>query len=159
MTATVALRPIGFVRGGRERPFNDDWDSVAAAIELDTDWLGADAIRGLDGFSHAVVLYRFHVTDPATIVTGARHPRNDPDLPLTGIFAQRGHYRPNLIGSTVCRVRGVEGTTVHVQGLDAIDGTPVIDIKPYMTAFAPRGEIREPGWVEDVMKNYWKKQS
>ena len=78
-------------------------------------------------------------------------------MPLTGIFAQRGHYRPNLIGSTVCRVRGVEGATVHVQGLDAIDGTPVLDIKPYMTAFAPRGEIREPGWVEDVMKSYWKK--
>ena len=137
MTATISLRPIGYVRGGRKEPFNDDWDSVTAAIELDTDWLGAGAILGLDGFSHAVILYRFHVTDPATIVTGARHPRNNPDLPLTGIFAQRGHYRPNLIGSTVCRVLGVEGTAVRVRGLDAIDGTPVIDIKPYMDRLRP----------------------
>ena len=64
VTATIELRPIGFVRGGRKEPFNDDWDSVTATIELDTDWLGAEAILGLDGFSHAVVLFRFHVADP-----------------------------------------------------------------------------------------------
>ncbi len=157
--AMIELRPIGRVRGGRAEPFNDDWDSVTATIELDADWLGPDAVLGLDTFSHAEVLYRFHRTDPATIVTGARHPRNNPDLPLAGIFAQRGHYRPNLLGSTVCRVLGVDGATVRVQGLDAIDGTPVLDIKPYMTAFAPRGEIREPGWVDEVMGNYWVKKA
>ena len=155
----IALRPIGRVRGGRAEPFNDDWDAVTAAIELDADWLGADAIIGLNGFSHAEILYHFHRTDPASIVTGARHPRNDPDLPLAGIFAQRGHYRPNLLGSTVCRVLGTEGATVRVRGLDAVDGTPVLDIKPYMRAFAPRGEIREPGWVSEVMKNYWVKRT
>ena len=155
----IEIRPIGYVRGGRTEPFNDDWDSVTAAIELDTDWLGADAIAELDTFSHAVVLFRFHKTDPAKIVTGARHPRNNPDLPLAGIFAQRGHFRPNLLGSTVCRVLGIEGASVQVQGLDAIDGTPVLDIKPFMRAFAPRGEIREPDWVDQVMGNYWKNKS
>ena len=154
----IQLRPIGHVRGGRTEPFNDDWDSVTATIELDTHWLGADAIIGLDTFSHAEILFQFHKTDPATIVTGARHPRNNPDLPLAGIFSQRGHYRPNLVGSTGCRVLGSEGASVHVQGLDAIAGTPVLDIKPYMTAFAPRGEIREPDWVVGVMGSYWKKK-
>jgi len=155
----IELRPIGHVRGGRTEPFNDDWDAVTATIELDSDWLDGDAVLGLDTFSHAVVLFQFHKTDPATVVTGARHPRNNPDLPLAGIFAQRGHFRPNLLGSTVCRVLGIEGPIVRVQGLDAIDGTPVLDIKPYMTAFAPREQIREPDWVDLVMGNYWKKNS
>ena len=153
----IELRPIGHVRGGRAEPFNDDWDSVTARIELDTGWLGPDALAGLDAFSHAVVLFRFHRTDPARVVTGARYPRDDPALPLTGILAQRGHARPNMLGSTVCRILGVAGPTVHVQGLDAVDGTPVLDVKPYMRAFAPRGEIREPGWVSEVMASYWKK--
>ncbi len=155
----ITLRPIGYVRGGRSEPFNDDWDRVTATIELDTDWLSADSIVGLDDFSHVEILYHFHRTDRARIVTGARHPRDDPELPLAGIFAQRGHYRPNLLGSTVCRVLGTEGTAVRVRGLDAIDGTPVLDIKPYMRAFAPRGAVREPGWVAAIMENYWVKRA
>jgi tRNA-Thr(GGU) m(6)t(6)A37 methyltransferase TsaA len=153
----INLRPIGFVRGGRTEPVNDDWDSVSACIELDANWLGEASLLGLDSFSHAEVIYHFHKTDPATVVTTARHPRNNQDWPLTSIFAQRGHYRPNLLGITTCHVLGVDGTTVHVRGLDAIDGTPVLDIKPYMTEFAPRGEIREPDWAHDLMADYWQK--
>ncbi len=155
--AVISFRPVGWVRGGRRAPTNDDWDSVVSRIEIDGDWLGAESLIGLDRFSHAVILFRFHRTDPAEIITGARHPRNNPDLPLTGIFAQRGHTRPNLLGSTICRVLGVEGTVIHVRGLDAIDGTPVLDIKPHMRAFAPRGEVREPAWVDVVMGSYWRK--
>jgi tRNA (adenine37-N6)-methyltransferase len=154
----IILRPIGFVRGGRTEPTNDDWDSITARIELDTDWLSDQAILGLDGFSHAEVIFHFHQTDPETIVTTARHPRDNKNWPLAGIFAQRVHFRPNMLGATTCHILGVDGTSVHVRGLDAIDGSPVIDIKPYLTGFAPRGEVREPDWAGDLMSNYWRTQ-
>jgi tRNA (Thr-GGU) A37 N-methylase len=72
-----------------------------------------------------------------------------------GVFAQRGKNRPNRIGTTVCRVLGVEGTTLHVEGLDAIDGTPILDLKPWFSAFGPRGEVTEPAWVAGLMARYW----
>ncbi|NQW00646.1 MAG: SAM-dependent methyltransferase [Rhodospirillales bacterium] len=154
----IDLRPIGFVRGGRTEPTNDDWDRVTARIELDTDWLSCEAILGLDSFSHAEVIYYFHKNDPETIVTTTRHPRNNMNWPLTGIFAQRVHSRPNMLGITTCHILGVDGTSVHVRGLDAIDGSPVIDIKPYLSGFAPRGEVREPDWAGELMSDYWRIQ-
>lgn len=153
----IELRAIGFVRGGRTQPTNDDWDSVTASIELDQHWLTHEALFGLGEFSHAEVIYYFHQADPATIVTTARHPRGNKDWPLTGIFAQRGHFRPNLLGITTCRILEVKGREVMVRGLDAIDGTPVLDIKPYMVEFAPRGEVRQPDWSRVLMADYWKK--
>ncbi len=153
----INLRPIGFVRGGRTEQINDDWDTITARIDLDTDWLTSEAILGLDGFSHAEVIFQFHRTDPKTLVTTARHPRNNENWPLTGIFAQRGQFRPNRLGMTTCQVLGIDGVSVLVRGLDAIDGTPVLDIKPYMIDFAPRGEVRQPDWARALMSNYWKK--
>ena len=76
------------------------------------------------------VLFHFDRADPAKVVTGARHPRNNRDWPAVGIFAQRGKGRPNRIGSTVCRIVGVTGSSLRVAELDAIDGTPVLDLKP-----------------------------
>jgi tRNA (Thr-GGU) A37 N-methylase len=72
-----------------------------------------------------------------------------------GIFAQRGKTRPNRIGSTICRIVGVEGRTLVVAELDAIHGTPVIDIKPVMQEFLPREPVRQPEWAHQLMKNYW----
>jgi tRNA (Thr-GGU) A37 N-methylase len=72
-----------------------------------------------------------------------------------GILAQRAKDRPNRIGTTVCRVMSVDGLRIHVSGLDAIDGTPVLDVKPYMRGFAPRGEVREPAWAAELMAGYW----
>lgn len=155
----INLKPIGFVSGGRTEPINDDWDSITARIELDEDWLTGEAIFRLDRFSHAEVIYYFQKLDPATIVTTARHPRNNKNWPLTDIFAQREHFCPNQLGATTCHVIGVDGTSVHVRGLDAIDGTPILDIKPYMIDFAPRGDVREPDWASDLMSNYWKKDN
>ena len=94
--------------------------------------------------------------DPATIETSARHPRENREWPLVGIFAQRGKSRPNRIGATICRVRSIEGTIVHVDGLDAVDGSPVLDLKPWVSAFGPRGEIREPAWIGELMRGYWR---
>jgi tRNA-Thr(GGU) m(6)t(6)A37 methyltransferase TsaA len=155
----INLRPIGFVRGGRTEPINDEWDSVTSRIELDTDWLSSEAVMGLNGFSHVEVTFHFHETDPKSIVTTSRHPQDNKNFPLMGIFAQRVHLRPNLLGMTTCHVLGVEGASIHVRGLDALDGTPVLDIKPFMVDFGPRGDVREPGWVSALMSSYWEKKN
>jgi tRNA (Thr-GGU) A37 N-methylase len=102
------------------------------------------------------VIYLFDRVEPGRIVRGARHPRNNPDWPEVGIFAQRGKNRPNRIGTTVCRLLRVEGTRLWVAELDAIDGTPVLDIKPVMREFLPRGELRQPGWSVELMRDYWR---
>jgi tRNA-Thr(GGU) m(6)t(6)A37 methyltransferase TsaA len=153
----VELAPIGWVRGGRREATDDDWDSVEAAIELDAERFRPEALQGLEAFSHAEVVFHFHQVDEAKIVTGARHPRGRADWPRVGIFAQRGRVRPNRLAVTVCRVLGLEGARLRVRGLDAIDGTPVLDIKPYLTGFQPRGPIQEPAWAKEIMAEYWSK--
>ena len=89
------------------------------------------------------------------IVSGARHPRHNVAWPKVGIFAQRGKNRPNRIGVTVCRIVAVDGLSLEVEGLDAIDGTPVVDIKPVLSGFLPRGDVREPAWAGEIMETYW----
>jgi len=149
------VEPIGVVRASRAASIDDDWDAVESRIELDADALDADATLGLDDFSHIEVVYLFHLADEAKACRGARHPRGNPDWPMTGILAQRAKDRPNRIGVTVCRLLGVSGRTLTVQGLDAIDGTPVLDVKPYLSGFAPRGDVREPQWSHELMAGYW----
>jgi tRNA (adenine37-N6)-methyltransferase len=152
---SVALTPIGQVRGGRTEPLDDAWDAVEAEIALDPAVLGPDAALGLDAFSHVVVVFVFDRLDPAKVERNARHPRGRTDWPRVGILAQRGSPRPNRIGVTACRLLGVTGLVLRVRGLDAIHGTPVLDIKPHMTGFDPRGPIREPDWVAELMRGYW----
>ena len=116
---------------------------------------GPEALAGLSDFSHLEVIFHFDQVAESEINTGARHPRGRTDWPLVGIFAQRGRNRPNRIGVSICRLLSVEGTRLKVRGLDAVNGTPVLDIKPVMTGFLPRGEIHEPEWVSELMKDYW----
>jgi tRNA (adenine37-N6)-methyltransferase len=149
------IEAIGHVRGGRVDPIDDDWGHNRSVIELDPVQFGADALSGLGAFSHAEIVFLFHKVTPEKIEKGARHPRGREDLPLTGIFAQRAKNRPNRLGVTVCRILSVEGTRLHVEGLDAIHGTPVIDIKPVMREFLPRGELRQPEWAAELMTAYW----
>jgi tRNA-Thr(GGU) m(6)t(6)A37 methyltransferase TsaA len=153
MTA-LPVTPIGYVRGGRSSPEDDNWGQERAAIEI-VDALPPEALAGLDAFSHVEIIFKFHLVPDAKIVTGARRPRGNPDWQMVGIFAQRGKNRPNRIGVTVCRMISVTGRRIEVEGLDAIDGTPVLDIKPVMAEFLPRGEIRQPDWSSELMKEYW----
>jgi len=153
---TINLNPIGKVASERREPKDDDWDAVKSEIRLDQDRFTPEAVAELGTFSHIVVIFYMHRVKPEKIVQGARHPRNNPDWPKVGIFAQRGKNRPNTLGVTVCRLKEVEGLTLRVQGLDAIDGTPVLDIKPWVVEYGPRGEVRQPGWMAEVMKKYWK---
>jgi tRNA (Thr-GGU) A37 N-methylase len=101
------------------------------------------------------IFFAFHLVLDEKIETGARHPRNNKDWPKVGIFAQRGKNRPNRLGATICKVLKREGRQLFVQGLDTIDGTPVLDIKPVMREFLPREEVTQPAWASELMKNYW----
>jgi tRNA (adenine37-N6)-methyltransferase len=155
MHGEVVLQPIGHVRGGQAEASDDSWDAVEARIELDAAQFAPEALAGLAEFSHIEVVFHFDRVPDAEIVTAARHPRGRSDWPRVGIFAQRGKGRTNRIGVTACRLLAVEGLVLMVRGLDAIDGTPVLDIKPVMTGFLPRGPIRQPRWADEIMTDYW----
>lgn len=151
----MIVTPIAHVRGGRLDPIDDAWDGVEAEIVLDPAQLGPDAAQGLDAFSHVTVVFVFDRIDPDAVERNARHPRGRQDWPRVGILGQRGSPRPNRIGVTTCALLGVQGMELRVRGLDAIDGTPVLDIKPHMTGFDPRGPVREPDWAAEIMQGYW----
>jgi tRNA (adenine37-N6)-methyltransferase len=150
----ISLEPIGVVVGGRSEPIDDNWGSVEAIIRLDTDRFGLDVVEGLDAFSHVCVVFQFHLVDESDIVTGARHPRGNPDWPKVGMFAQRAKMRPNRLGVSACALERVDGLDLHVRGLDAIDGTPVLDIKPFMREFEPTG-TDQPAWATELMEGYY----
>ena len=152
---TFTIDAIGHVRGGRAEAIDDDWGPSRARIDLDPARFGPEALYGLADFSHAEVIFIFDRITEAEIVTGARRPRGREDWPLVGIFAQRGRNRPNRLGVSVCRIVAVDGLTLEVEGLDAIDGTPVVDIKPVLSGFLPRGDVREPAWAGEIMETYW----
>ncbi len=149
------MRAIAWVRGGRSAVEDDAWGSVVSRIELDHEQFGPEAFAGLDACSHIEVLFVFDQVDPDGVCRGARRPRDRADWPLVGIFAQRAKDRPNRIGSTVCNLKRVDGPVLEVAGLDAVDGTPVLDVKPYFAEFGPRGEVKEPGWAGELMDGYW----
>ncbi|WP_172844403.1 SAM-dependent methyltransferase [Tumebacillus algifaecis] len=151
----IILRPIGIVRSPREEAIDDFWGGVESVIELDPAQFTEDVTAGLRDFSHVDVIFFMNRVDPARIETTARHPRNNPDWPKVGIFAQRAKGRPNRLGVTNCQLISVEGLRITVRGLDAIDGTPVVDLKPYMLEFGPRGEVKQPEWSHVLMKEYF----
>jgi len=151
----INLAPIGYVKTTRSEPIDDDWDEETTSIELDASKFTPDALLSLDQFSHIEVIYWFHHEEAAAANLGARRPRGRQDWPMVGIFAQRAKNRPNRLGLTVCKLVKLEGLKLRVSGLDAIDGTPVLDIKPWMEGFGPRGAVREPDWAKELMASYW----
>ena len=155
MYASYTIRPIGQVRGGRIEPIDDDWGDVEATVALDSAQFTPQVLAGLAEFSHLEIIYLFDRVDEASVNLGARHPRGRTDWPLVGIFAQRAKARPNRLGVTVCEIVAIDGLNITVRGLDAIDGTPVIDLKPFMVEFAPRVPTRQPGWASELMAGYW----
>ena len=151
----IAMEPIGTVVGGRGEPIDDHWADVEATIVLDPERVAPDAAAGLDEFSHVEVVFVFDRVAEGDVVTGARHPRGNPAWPMVGILAQRARMRPNRIGVTVCELLSVAGRELEVRGLDAADGSPVLDVKPYMAEFGPRGVTRQPAWSSELMGDYW----
>jgi tRNA (Thr-GGU) A37 N-methylase len=155
VSETYAVEAIGWVRSPRTEPIDDDWGAVVSTIALDGARFGADSLRGLDGFSHVDVLCLFHRVEPGSYETAARRPRGNPDWPMVGIFAQRAKRRPNRLGVSCCALVAVDGLELTVRGLDAVNGTLVLDLKPYMTEFAPREPVRQPAWSRELMAGYW----
>ncbi|HEX6866842.1 MAG TPA: SAM-dependent methyltransferase [Caulobacteraceae bacterium] len=151
---SITLEPVAHVRGGRAEAVDDDWGESRCAIEL-ADHIPEAALSGLIDFSHVEVVYVFDRLPEDQVVMDARRPRDNPVWPRIGVFAQRGRNRPNRLGVSICRILGVEARRLIVEGLDAIDGTPVLDIKPVMKGFLPRAEVREPRWAAELMKDYW----
>ena len=149
------MSPVGFVRSSRSEILDDHWDIETSEIELDPTLFSDDSLLELETFSHVEILFFFDRVDEAKIETGARHPRRNTQWPKVGIFAQRGKNRPNRIGHTIARLISVDGLKITLRGLDAIDGTPVLDIKPWMVEFGPRGETWQPSWASEIMRDYW----
>ena len=132
---------------------DEGWAEVVSEI-----WLNPDLASGLDGlaeFSHAVIIFLMHQASFDTERDLKRRPRGMEDMPEVGIFAQRAKHRPNPIGITAVKILEVNGLVVRVKGLDAIDGTPVLDIKPYVPAFDRVENAIVPGWIERLMDGYF----
>ena len=150
----IELVPIGFVTNDRAAIADDNWGQVVSAIEL-ADHIIAEALEGIEAFSHLEVIFFMDKVENEKAIAQYRHPRNNPALPKVGTFAQRNKKRPNKIGLTIVEFVAREGKVLKVRRLDAVDGTPVLDIKPVMREFLPYGTVRQPNWTSEIMKNYW----
>lgn len=153
----IEFSPIAYVHNSRKEVSDDFWGDITSEIKLE-DGYDEDSFKGIEDFSHLEIVFYLNEAKSENIRAGARHPRENPEWPETGIFAQRGKNRPNRIGLTIVKLLKHEGKLLFVSGLDAIDGTPVLDIKPVLREYLPEGEIRQPKWTSELMKNYWKKK-
>ncbi|WP_050616539.1 tRNA (N6-threonylcarbamoyladenosine(37)-N6)-methyltransferase TrmO [Bacillus testis] len=149
-----AIKPIAVVNNSRKEIEDDDWGSVISTIEL-AENMTESSLKGIEEFSHLEIIFYFHKVPDEKIQHEARHPRNNKEYPEVGIFAQRGKNRPNKLGVTLVELIERKQRTLIVKGLDAIDGTPIIDIKPVMKEFLPNNEIKQPNWSISLMEHYW----
>jgi tRNA (Thr-GGU) A37 N-methylase len=154
-TETFEVIPIAHVIGGRIAPTDDYWGGTRAIIRIDPTRFQPDATAGLAEFSHLEVVFRFHLTDPADLNLGARRPRDNPNWPAVGIFGHRNMRRINWLGVSRCRLLAVDGLDLHVEDLDAVDQTPVLDIKPWFAEMGPRGPITQAAWSTEMLRNYY----
>jgi tRNA-Thr(GGU) m(6)t(6)A37 methyltransferase TsaA len=149
----MELEPIGIVKNGVREARDEDWSSVVSELRLRPEL--AAGLRGLEEFSHVLVVFHMHEASFRPEEHLVRRPRDRADMPLLGIFAQRARHRPNPIGSTTAALARVEGSSVFVRGLDAIDGTPVLDLKPHVPIFHSPSDIRQPEWILRLMSGYF----
>ena len=150
----IRLNPVAIVRNSRIKPTDDFWGESISEIEL-SECIPTEAFDNISDFSHLEIIYYFSQVEIKDIVYNGK-PRGNSSYPNVGIFGQRKKDRPNPIG--LCTVELIEHTDriIKVKYLDAINGTPVLDIKPVFKEFQPKGEIKQPNWVGDLMRNYWK---
>lgn len=149
------VEPVAHVVGGRVEPTDDYWGGTTSIIRIDGSRFPVEATAGLEDFSHLEIVFRFHLTDPTDLNLGARRPRDNPDWPRVGIFGHRNMRRINWLGVSRCRLVTVDGLDLHVEDLDAVDGTPVLDIKPWFREMGPRGEVRQAAWTTQMLDLYY----
>jgi len=147
---------VAVVHSARREPTDDFWGGLRSSIVFDPDRFSPESLAELETFSHIEVVFVFHLYREEDVETRSRRPRSRDDWPEVGIFAQRNKHRPNRIGVSRARVLRVAGRTVEVEGLDAVDGTPVLDVKPWFEEFGPRGDVRQPAWASELMRDYYR---
>jgi tRNA-Thr(GGU) m(6)t(6)A37 methyltransferase TsaA len=137
MQHTFRIYPIGWIH------------KTEKSITLDIDPLYADALLGLEAFSHILVFYWFHEHDDAENRSILQvHPRRNPENPLTGVFATHAPVRPNLIAVSTCRIESIDGTTIRIDDIDARNGSPVVDLKCYVPEKRAFASLRLPDWIK-----------
>ena len=142
----ISVVPIGSVHSGERDLRREDWHDVRSRIELRPEL--AAALGGLDGFSHLIVVGWLDRIPQELRERRRAHPLGDERLPLLGALALRGGARPNPIAVTVCRLLAVEGANLELEGLDLVDGTPVLDVKPYIAVYDAMPEVTLPEWAQ-----------
>jgi tRNA (adenine37-N6)-methyltransferase len=144
----IIFHPIGYVRNGvNETPKRKDWQlETVSELVIDPAW--EVGLEGLEGFSHIVVIFYFdRIADEEVLLRV--HPMHREDLPVTGMFATRTPNRPNRIGETIVTLLDRRGNRLKVKGLDALDGTPILDIKPYLRSGDLVPHATEPPWTTE----------
>ena len=147
------MEAIGTVRNDIQEPTDEGWGGVISEVVLDEKF--ADGLDGIEAFSHVLVLFLMHRAAEAEPVRMRRRPQGRQDMPEVGIFAQRARHRPNPIGVTAVKLLRRDENRLVVQGLDAINGTPVVDVKPYVPQFDAVGSPRMPAWIHRLMEGYF----
>jgi tRNA-Thr(GGU) m(6)t(6)A37 methyltransferase TsaA len=137
--------PIGFVKNNIKERGTEDYQTVTSEIIIKEDL--KEALSRIDEFSHIIVIYWMHKLPPSQRSITKVHPRGNHNLPLVGVFASRSPARPNPIGITTVKLLERQDNVLKITGLDAIDGTPVLDIKPYIPGDDSSTEAKTPGWL------------
>ncbi len=141
----INLTPIGTVRNQINDTKHKDWQLVTSQIVIKKDLEAA--LDGIEGFSHLIIIYWMHKLPPNQHPPSKVHPKGNQSLPLTGVFATRSPTRPNPIGMTVVKLLGHRENILEVVGLDAVNNTPVLDIKPYIPSHDSISEATTPEWL------------
>ncbi|MDN4165919.1 TrmO family methyltransferase [Cytophagales bacterium LB-30] len=149
----IKLQSIATVKNSRIEPIDDEWEAIIGDIELSSH-IPTEAFDNISNFSHLEIIYFLDKVDKKDVIFSGQ-PRGNPNYPSMGIFAQRKKDRPNTIGLATVELLEHNGRTLKVKFLDAINGTPILDIKPVFKEYEPKSEIKQPNWVADLMKNYW----
>ncbi len=153
METKFEVKPIGIVLNPRTDVIDDDWECITSTIIINDD-IPSSSLIGIEDFSHLEIIYLFNKV-VTTEIKWVTYPRGNKNYPLRGIFAQRKKERPNLLGLSTVELIEVKENTLKVKYLDAINGTPILDIKPVFKEFEPKTRLKQAEWVNDLMKNYW----
>lgn len=151
---TYEVEAIATVVGGHTRVQDDYQGGVESVIRFNEAY-PLETLQGIEAFSHLTVTWRFHQARPEDVQLHARSPRGNPKWPATGTFVHRNHRRPNQLAISYPRLLGVDGRDLAVTDLDAVDGTPILDVAPYFEQLGPRGPIRQPVWPGEMLATYW----
>lgn len=144
----IVYKPIGIIHTPFKHPKGTPIQPISAEgvkgyVEVFPEY--TQGLKDLEGFSHIILIYHFHLIKSFSLIV-----KPYMDNELRGIFATRAPCRPNPIGISVVRLISIENNIIHIQDVDIVDRTPLLDIKPYVPAFDIR-RVNKIGWLEKVI--------